>query len=81
MIRLTTDHSASSYGMPIFVDEKNNPLDYGVGLKQVAKDQGWTTKQLAEKLGVESPTIHNWYQGRRMIPKTALLLLSHLLQS
>ena len=78
MIRLTTSHSASSYGVPIFVDEKNNPLDYAPAIKQLRSDNGWSTTDLAEKLGKSRRTIEGWEQGR-MPDKTALLLLQHLL--
>ena len=78
MIRLTASHPASSYGVPVFVDENNNPLDYAPAIKQLRSDKGWSTSYLAEKLGKSRRTIEGWEQGR-MPDKTALLLLQHLL--
>ena len=77
-MRLTTNHSASSYGVPIFVDNDNNPMDYAPALKQLRKEKDWSTADLAEKLGVSPRTVENWEQGR-MPSKTALLLLSHII--
>jgi len=77
-MRLTTNHSASSYGVPIFVDENNNPLDYAPAFRQLRKEKGWSTTELAEMLGVSSRTLEGWEQGR-MPSKTSLLLLSHLI--
>ena len=78
MIKLTTDHSASSYGMPVFVDDNGNVMDYSHGIQAARKEHGWSTSDLAEKLGVSSRTVENWEQGR-LPNKTALLLLSHLI--
>lgn len=78
MLRLTTDHPASSYGVPVFVDDENNPLDYAPAIKQIRADNGWSTTDLAEMLGKSRRTVEGWEQGR-MPDKTALLLLMRLL--
>lgn len=77
-MRLTTDHSMSSYGIPIFVDDNNQPLDYADGFRQVRQLQGWSTADLAEKLGVSARTVEGWEQGR-MPSKPALIILSSLI--
>lgn len=77
-MRLTTDHSMSSYGMPIFVDDDNNPLDYWDGLRQLRNAKGWSVADLAEQVGVSARTVEGWEQGR-MPSKPALIILSKLI--
>ena len=77
-MRLTTNHSMSSYGIPIFVDDENNPLDYADGFRQVRQQKGWSTAELAEQLGVSARTVEGWEQGR-MPSKPALIILSKLI--
>ena len=77
-MRLTTDHSASSYGVPVFVDDNNQVLDYADGLRKLRKTKGWSTAKLAEQLGVSARTVEGWEQGR-MPSKPALIILSKLI--
>lgn len=77
-MRLTTDHSMSSYGIPIFVDGGNNPIDYADGFRRVRQLKKWTTADLAEQLGVSARTVEGWEQGR-MPSKPALFILSKLI--
>lgn len=77
-MKLTTDHPASSYGVPVFVDDDNNPLDYADGLRQLRKERGWSTADLAEHVGASSRTVEGWEQGR-MPNKASLILLSKIL--
>lgn len=77
-IKLTTDHSMSSYGIPIFVDAKNNPLDYAEGVRQLRIVKKLSTAELAEHCGVSARTVEGWEQGR-MPSKAALLLMSQLI--
>ena len=77
-MRLTTDHSASSYGVPVFVDGDGNPMDYADGLRQLRKAKGWSTADLAEQVGVSARTVEGWEQGR-MPSKPALIILSKLI--
>jgi len=74
-IQLLAEHSASSYGVPVFVDEGGNPLDYAAGLKGLRKERGWSIQNLADRAGVSARTVEGWEQGRHMPPKSALLLL------
>lgn len=76
-MKLTTDHSASSYGVPIFVDENNQPIGYADGLRQLRKSKGWSVADLADRCGVSARTVEGWEQGR-MPSKPALILLSKL---
>lgn len=77
-MKLTTNHSASSYGVPVFVDGDNNPLEYADGFRRVRQLKGWSTADLAEQVGVSARTVEGWEQGR-MPSKPALIILSSLI--
>ena len=77
-MKLTTDHAQSSYGIPIFVDSDNRPLDYADGFRQLRQERGWSTERLADLVGVSYRTVEGWEQGR-MPSTTALRLLATLL--
>ncbi len=63
-MRLTTNHSMSSYGIPIFVDDDNNPMDYAPAIKQLRSAKGLSVADLANECGVSPRTIEGWEQGR-----------------
>jgi DNA-binding transcriptional regulator YiaG len=73
-MKLTTNHPMSSYGMPIFVDDNNNPIDYADGIKWLREKLNFSVKDLAEKCGVSPRTVEGWEQGR-LPSKSALLLM------
>jgi DNA-binding transcriptional regulator YiaG len=77
-MKLTTNHSASSYGVPVFLDGAGNPMAYAPALQQLRKEKGWSTTDLAEQVGVSARTVEGWEQGR-MPSKPALIILSKLI--
>ena len=77
-MKLTTNHIDSNHGMPIFVDDENNPLDYANGIRRLRKLKDWSIKDLADKCGVSPRTVEGWEQGRTP-SKSVLLLLQKLL--
>ena len=74
-IKLTTETSTSSYGQPMFVID-GDPVDYYRGIKALRKQEGLSTKQLAEICGVSARTVEDWEQGRRSPSKSAMMLLA-----
>lgn len=77
-MKLTTNHSMSSYGIPIFVDAENNPMDYAPALRQLRKEKGWSVADLANECGVSTRTVEGWEQGR--LPSVpALKILSKII--
>jgi DNA-binding transcriptional regulator YiaG len=70
--------SPSPDGVPIFVDDDNNPIDYTDGFRQVRRLKGWSTADLAGMVGVSARTVEGWEQGR-MPSKPALIILSRLI--
>lgn len=70
-MKITCDHSASSYGIPVILDDRGLVMDYGPGIKAARATLGLTAAQLAETCGVSERTMNGWEQGRR--PSTAAL--------
>ena len=63
-MRVTTDHSASSYGQPVILDDAGQVMDYAPGIKAIRAKRGWTTQQLADVCGVSRRTVEGWESGR-----------------
>ena len=76
-MRLTTDHPQSSYGIPIFMDAKNNPVDYRDGINWIKKSKNLNSQGLADKLGLSRRTVEDWCAGQ-MPSKVALLLIKNV---
>ena len=79
-LKLTTDHSMSSYGIPVFVDASNNPLDYADGLRKIRRTLKLSTDELAEIAGVSRRTVEGWEQGRP-ISGPAMRLIENFLRT
>lgn len=78
-MRITIDHSASSYGVPVILDDAGKVMDYAPGIKAARVYLGLTAAALANKLGVSARTVNGWEQGR--MPEVAgLNMLGKLLR-
>ena len=77
-MQLTTDHSTSSYGIPVFLDDDGNVMDYAPAIVLICKTKGWTYADLAERTGVSPRTAEGWGQGRMPSKSALMLLASHL---
>ena len=78
VLKLTIDHSMSSYGIPLFVTADNQPLDYADGIRKIRKLLVLSTDDLAEIAGVSRRTVEGWEQGRP-IRKAPLMLIQKFL--
>ena len=77
-MRITTNHSASSYGQPVILSDGGEVLEYAAGIKAIRQQMELTTAEFAEQMGTSRRTVEGWEQGR--VPSnTALLLLQYLL--
>ena len=76
-MKITCNHSASSYGFPVILNDNGDVMDYAPGIKLFRKKLGLTTIQLGQKCGVSGRTIENWEQGR--MPSVAALNAMSLL--
>lgn len=70
-MRVTTNHSASSYGQPVILADNGSLMDYSPGIKAIRAKLDWSTQQLADACGVSRRTVEGWEQGR--LPTAAAL--------
>lgn len=62
----TVFHSNTNLAIPLkFATGKNIPMGYLERLAEIRKKKGLTQGQLAERVGVEQPTIQRWEKGKR----------------
>lgn len=79
-MKITWNHSSSSYGVPVILGDDGDVMDYSPGIKAVRAKLGLSTQDLAEKCNVSRRTVEGWEQGRR--PDTAALnVMAQLLAS
>ncbi len=69
-MKLTTNHAASSYGIPVFVDG-GRAMNYAAGFHTLRKS-GFSVKDIAKLTGSSTRTVEGWLQGRA--PSTDVLL-------
>lgn len=79
-MRITTDHAASSYGIPVVLDDDGNPLDQGPGVRAVRRRLGLSVAQLGEAVGKSPRTIEGYEQSRHNVPASVLYVLAGLLE-
>ncbi len=70
-MRVTTDHSASSYGQPVILSDDGEVMDYAPGIKAIRAKAGISTQGLADQCGVSRRTVEGWEMGR--MPTAAAL--------
>ncbi len=78
-LKLSTSHSASSYGQPVFILD-GRLVGYAEGVKTLRKLKGWSQQQLASEMCASVRTVQGWEQGRPIIPM-ALKLMEALLNN
>lgn len=78
---ITTDHSASSYGIPVIIGDDGQPMDYAPGIAAVRRHLGLSVAAIGDAVGVSPRTVEGWEQGRRMPPANVLYVLAGMLVS
>lgn len=69
---ITCNHPASSYGIPVILDDRGEPMDYAPGLTETLRRIGWSREEAARAAGYKSArSIEKFWQGR---PPSAQLL-------
>jgi ribosome-binding protein aMBF1 (putative translation factor) len=79
-MKITCNHSSSSYGVPVILSDDGDVMDYAPGIKAVRSKLGLSTQDLAEKCNVSRRTVEGWEQGR-MPDAAALNVMAQLLAS
>lgn len=69
---ITTDHPASSNGLPVILDDEGNLLIYDEGLRRARSMLGWSQTRLASESGVSLGSIRSYERSTR-IPGNATL--------
>ena len=70
-MKITCDHSASSYGVPVILADDGDVMDYAPGVKAIRAKLSMSTQQLADACGVSRRTVEGWESGR--MPSTLAL--------
>jgi len=78
-MKITINHSSSSYGQPVILDDTGSVMDYAPGIRLAREKLDLTAGQLAEKLGVSERTVNGW-EGGRMPTTAALNMLGKLIR-
>jgi DNA-binding transcriptional regulator YiaG len=81
-VKVTTNHPASSYGVPVFLGDDGEPMTYRDGVKALRHRFGWSVAQLGEACGVSARTVEGWesIQTPRMPTVKALNVMGTLLR-
>jgi DNA-binding transcriptional regulator YiaG len=79
-MKITCNHSSSSYGVPVILANDGSVMDYAPGIKAVRAKLSLSTQDLAEKCNVSRRTVEGWEQGR-MPDAAALNVMAQLLAS
>lgn len=77
---ITTDHAASSYGVPVILGDDGGLMDYGPGVREVRRRLGLSRSALGERLGASARTVEGWEQGKDAVPAKRLWMLKELLE-
>jgi DNA-binding transcriptional regulator YiaG len=78
-MKITTDHSASSYGVPVILADDGTLMDTGPGIRAIRESLGMSRAQLGKALGVSARTVEAWEQGKDVPAAKRLYMLGSLL--
>ncbi len=70
-MKITCEHSASSYGVPVILDDDGRLMPYDNGIRTLRLRLTLSTQQLADACGCSRRTVEGWEQGRA--PEAAAL--------
>jgi hypothetical protein len=77
-MKITIDHPASQFGMPVILHPTGTVMKYPDGIKLLKRRMRMTNKSLGAICGVAPRTAENWLAGRCEPPAAALNALSKL---
>jgi hypothetical protein len=84
-MKLTTNHTQSSYNLPVFLTDAGEVIDYAPAIADICDALGSGKRlegaeKLAEICGASDRTVQGWIQGR-LPSKPCLMLLQIWLNS
>jgi transcriptional regulator with XRE-family HTH domain len=77
-MRITIDHPASKFGMPVILHPDGSVMKYPDGLKLLRRRQRMSTRDLGAICGVSPRTIERWEQNLSIPTAAALNAMSKL---
>lgn len=77
-MQITIDNPASSFGVPVILDDSGLPLDYADGFRRCRYRLNMSTVEIGKHLGASGRTVEGYEQGRT-IPVAALNVLGQLM--
>ncbi len=77
---ITTNHTASSYGLPVILDDVGKVMDYADGIREARKRLGWTQAEAAEAAGKSVRSVKLYEAGGQAPPAEYLNVLFDSLQ-
>ena len=78
-MKITTNHPASSYGVPVILDDDGTEMDYKEGVIALKAHLGLSLTTLAAAIGVSRATVADWTYGRNCPSARSLYALADLL--
>jgi DNA-binding transcriptional regulator YiaG len=78
-MKITTTHPASSYGVPVFLDDAGEVIASEKGIKLFRKTTGISVETLAKICGVAIGSVYNWQSGQLSVPVAALNVMRDVL--
>lgn len=79
-MQITISHPASSFGVPVILDDSGLLLEYADGFRRCRYRLNMSTVEIGKHLGVSGRTVEGYEQGRT-IPVAALNVLGQLMAS
>lgn len=77
-MKITIEHPASSYGMPVILNYVGQVMSYKEGIKTLRRSKGLSVQQLGAICGVSHRTVQGWESGK--LPSAAAMnAMSNLL--
>ena len=71
-MRVTCNHPASHYGVPVILADGGGVMDYGPGLTAALQKLGWSRADFATHCGYSGPrSVEKFWQG--VVPPAATL--------
>ena len=80
LMKITTNHPQSSYGIPVILSRVGEVMDYAGGLCAVMERLNISPAELATACGVSVATVYNWRSGNRRLTTEALNVLRDRLE-
>lgn len=77
-MQITINHPASSFGVPVILDDAGLLLEYADGFRRCRYRLNMSTVEIGKHLGVSGRTVEGYEQGRT-IPVAALNVLGQLM--